>query len=149
MKGLIRVTRRAILTRLKAHAGLTALVPAADIHPQATLSGPTWPFVKTGAPTWLPLKASCLDGAIVTIPVHAFARERKSGSQVVETAEDHASRIGEQIERALDEKADEVTIGTEAVRLRYRITDQQLLVDAADSAAFHWFAGVQARVVAA
>jgi hypothetical protein len=151
MKGLIRVTRRAVLARLKAHAGLLALVPAAEIHGQAPLTTPTMPFVKTGAPSATPLKAACLDGATVSPPVHAFARARKNGSgQVVETAEDHASRIGAEIEKALDDKADFVSIDApNDVRLRYRLSDQQLLVDGADSDAFHWFATVQARVVAA
>ena len=151
MKGLIRVTRRAILTRLKAHAGLLAIVPAADIHGQAPLATPAMPFVKTGAPSSTPIKASCLDGATVNIPIHAFARARKNGfGDRIETAEDHASRIGEQIEKALDDKADLVSVVTaDDVRLRYRITDQQLLVDGADSDAFHWFCTVQARVVAA
>jgi hypothetical protein len=151
MKGLARLTRRTVLTRLKAFTGLTALVPAAEIHPQAPLTTPNMPFVKTGTPTWIPLKAACLDGAVVTLPVHAFARARKNGSgAVVETAEDHASRIGEQIEKALDDKADDITVSMGVTaRLRYRITDGQLLVDAADSDAFHYFATVQARVVAA
>jgi len=151
VKGLIRVTRRAILIRLKAHAGLLAIVPASEVHGQAPLITPTMPFVKTGAPSSTPVKGSCLDGATVSLPVHAFARARKNGSgAVIETAEDHASRIGEQIEKALDDKADLVTVvAANDARLRYRITDQQLLVDGADSDAFHWFGTVQARVVAA
>ncbi len=150
MKGLIRVTRRAILTRLKAYPGLLVLVPAAEMHGQVPLTTPNMPFVKTGAPSSTPIKGSCIDGATVSIAVHAFARARKNGSgHVIETAEDHASRIGEQIEKALDDKADDVTVAAADARLRYRITDQQLLVDAADSDAFHWFGTVQARVLAA
>lgn len=151
MKGLIRHTRRAVLARLKSFAGLTALVPAAEIHGQVPLGVPDWPFVKLGAPRSIPIKGACLDGADVAIPVHAFARARQNGAgAMIETAEDHASRIGAEIEKALDDKGETVTVGVGvSVRLRYRISDIQLLVDGADSSAFHYVCTVRARAIAA
>lgn len=151
MKGLIRHARRAVLARMKAFTGLTAIVPAADIHGQAPLSEPNWPFVKTGTPSSTPIKGACLDGAEITIPVHAFARARFDGAgAMIETAEDHAARIGAEIEKALDDKGETVPVpATAGVRLRYRLSDIQLLVDAADSSAFHYTCTVRARAIAA
>lgn len=143
--GLQRLVRRALLARLKADTGLTALVPAASIHGQAPLAEPTMPFVKTGPTNTLRLKAACVNGGTVTFDVHAFARSRKSGEQVVETAEDHASRIGAAIEKALADNTIPLTGGATA---RIRLSDVQLLQDD-EPDAFHWVGQVNARVLAA
>lgn len=151
MRALAIVARRAALIRMKGHAGLTALVPAANIHRTAPQSEPERPFIKLGRSNVTLLKASCLNGAVVTFPVHAFVRDRKNGSgAVVEVAEDFAGRIGGEIEAALDRKGEDVTVAGTPARLRYHLTDiQPDLVDEADSSAIHYFATVQARVVAA
>lgn len=145
MKGAAREVRRAILTRLKAHAGLTALVPAAHIHGIVPLVEPVWPFIKLGPPLTLPIRMSCTDGATVSMGVHAFARARFNGSgQMIETAEDHAARIGAEIEKALDAKGETFS----GARMRYLLTDINLMVDGADSEAMHYFANVSTRVMA-
>lgn len=143
--GLQRLVRRAVLARLKADAGLTALVPAASIYPQAVPSEPVWPFVKLGPIGTLGLRAACVRGGLVSVDIHAFARARVSGGQIVETAEDHAGRIGEQIERLLDG----VNIALEGgAKAKIDLGDIRLMQDS-EPDAFHWFAQVNARVLAA
>ncbi|HVH49960.1 MAG TPA: DUF3168 domain-containing protein, partial [Sphingomicrobium sp.] len=107
---------------------------------------PVWPFIKTQSPQTLPLRADCVDGATVNFGVSAFTRGRKNGAgALIETAEDHASRIGEAIETAIDKsKSDLPGIGTVA----YRIADAVLLVDGAEAGAFHYSCTVRARVLA-
>jgi hypothetical protein len=145
MTGLQRLLRRALLARLKADTGLTALVPAASIYPQAVEGEPTWPFVKLGPPITRPRKAACVNGGDVAVDVHAFARARESGGSVVETAEDHAGRIGAAIETAL---ADNWIALEGGPRARIRLSDLQLLQDE-EPDAFHYVAQVNARVLAA
>lgn len=148
-KGLQRLVRRDVMARLKAAAGVTSLVSAGSIYGQDPGGAPVWPFIKTGSPQSLPLRMSCVDGATVSFGLHAFARARRSGpgdnAPVIETAEDHAGRIGEAIEHALD--------GVRAVLLggpevRYRIADMNLFVDGAEPGAFHYSCTVRARVLA-
>jgi hypothetical protein len=152
VKGLARLARRAVLTRLKAHAGLTALVPATNIYRGAPLVEPDWPFIRLDRSNSIPIKAACLDGATVTFPLHAFARARQNGSgALVETAEDHVGRIGAEIEKALDDKGETITVSPGVTaRLTYRLTDiQPDGIDQADSTAAHYVCTVRARAVAA
>lgn len=142
--GLQRLVRRAVLQRLKADSALTALVPAASIYPQAA-GQPTWPFIKLGPTGTLKLRAACVRGGLVSVDVHAFARSRKMGGAVIETAEDHASRIGAEIERLLDG----VNITLEGgAKAKLDLGDIRLLQDQ-EPDAFHWFAQINARVLAA
>lgn len=143
-KGLQRLLRRAVLAKLKAETQLTALVPASSIYGQAVPSARPWPFIKLGPPLTLRLRQSCVDGGTITMDVHAFAYARKSGSQTVETAEDHASRIGERIEAALNDNRIELDTGITA---RIRLSDMQLLQDD-EPEAFHYLAQITARVLA-
>lgn len=141
--GLQRLVRRDILTRLKNDTGVLALVPAASIYSQSTPKEPAWPFIKTGAVQSLPIRGACMDGASVNISVHAFSKGRWAGSSLLETAEDHASRIGGAIEDCLDARGYDLPNGQ---RVRYRCTDMQLLVDG-EPDAFHYFTNVSARVI--
>lgn len=142
--GLQRLVRRAVLQRLKADTALTALVPADSIYPQAIPSEPTWPFIKLGPTGTLRLRAACVNGGLVSVDVHAFARARVSGGQVVETAEDHASRIGAAIEAALADNRITLEGGPTA---NIELGDIRLLQDQ-EPDAFHWFAQLNARVLA-
>ena len=146
MTGLQRVARRAILARLKASNAVKALVPVAAIHSQTVPAGPSWPFIKLGVPQTLPLTATCLNGAIVIIPVDAFARQREQGGLVVETAEDHASRIGAAIERALHLRGETVTVDGASVRLSYTLSDMRLFPDGEEADAFHYSGLIRAKV---
>lgn len=134
------------MARMKAAAGLTALVPAASIYGQTVPAGPSWPFIKLGVPQTLPRTATCLNGAIITIPVSGFARQREQGGLQVETAEDHAGRIGAAIERAIHLKGEAVTVDGQPVRLSYRLTDMRLFPDGDEADAFHYSALIRAKV---
>ena len=146
MTGLQRVARRAILTRLKASSAVRNLVPVASIYGQTVPAGPAWPFIKLGVPQTLPLTATCLNGAIVNIPIDAFARQREQGGVPVETAEDYASRIGAAIETALHLKGETVTVDGQLVRLSYTMTDMRLFPDGEEADAFHYSGLIRAKV---
>ncbi len=139
--GLQRLVRRALLARLKANAPLTALVAAASINP---VGEPVWPFVKLRAPVTRRLRAAGLNGGEGSFDIHAFARARVVGGAEVETAEDHAGRIGGAIEAALADAR--ITIEGGHV-LRLEVNDMRLLEDE-EPEAWHYFAQVNWRVLA-
>jgi hypothetical protein len=141
---LQRETRRLALSTLKANAALTAIVPASSIYSQHVKDAPAWPFIKFGPTQELPLRASCLNGADISFSVHCFAKPRLAGAQVVETAEDYASRIGAAICGALDSRQYPFTGGT----VRFRLSDRRLMVDGGEASAFHYYAVVNARIMA-
>jgi hypothetical protein len=143
--------RRAVLARLKSDAGLTALVSAASVHPVAVVgvagsAEPAWPFIKLGALGTLRLRAAGVNGGRVTVDVHAFAKSRyNQAGAMIETAEDHASRIGAAIETALADQHLDLEGGADA---HISLNDIRLLQDD-EPDAFHWFAQLTARVLAA
>lgn len=140
--GLQRTARRVVLARLKADSALTALVPSANINP---LGEPAWPFVLLRAPVTRRLRAAGLNGGIVSFDVHAFARPRLDGSgAMIETAEDHAGRIGAAIEAAL---ADNRLAGPTGEVIKVEMSDMRLLEDDTPQA-YHYFAQVNCRVLA-
>lgn len=147
MTGLQRIARRAILARLKAAAD-AALVPAARLYPQTVPAVPTWPFARLGPPQTLPRDGTCYRGADIAIPIDAFAKDRMSGAQRVETAEDYAGRIGAWIEGALHLKGETVMVDAAPVRLRYQLTDIRLFPDGGEAGAFHYSAQINVRAVA-
>lgn len=127
--------RRASLAELKADANLTAIVAAPSIWPQTTPANVAWPFVKMGAPTGLPLRAGCVDGNTGIFAVHGFAKARyDDAGAMIETAEDHAARIGAAIASALDRKALRLD-GGQTLKLLW--TGQQLMMDGDEADAFH------------
>lgn len=137
--------RRAVLVALKNDAPLLAIVPKAQIHPQTVPPTPTWPFIRHGAPSGIPITASCVDGQEITFALHGFAKPRLNGSgQVVETAEDHAARIGAAMAKALDGKLLPLDTGHKA---RIRWTGSQLLQDGAEADAFHTIQNFRARII--
>ena len=137
--------RRAILTALKADTAVIALVPAASIHPQSPLQEPSWPFIKYGAPAGLPVRASCVDGSEIDVAVHSFAKPRYSGKAMIETAEDHCSRIGAAVLGAIDAHRLPLQTGESA---RVRTTGWQLLQDGDEADAYHHVANFRVRVLA-
>jgi hypothetical protein len=140
--GLQRLVRRAALPHLKADTGLTALVPAESINPRGV---PTWPFIALRAPVTQPLRASCVRGGELAFGIHAFAGPRLVAGAVVETGEDHAGRIGARIEALLDGVRMSIEGGGTA---HLSLSDIRLLEDG-DPDQFHWFAQLNARVLAA
>ena len=141
---LQREARRAALSILKTNGTLTGIVPAAQIHSQRVPAVPVWPFIKQGPTQSLPLRASSTRGAVVAFTVHAFAKPRMSGPTELETAEDYASRIGGAIETALDGTRATFSGGT----IRFRLAEMQLLQDAGEADSYHYFAVVNARIMA-
>jgi hypothetical protein len=141
MKGLQRVARRALLTKLKNDAGLLDLVAKASIDP---VGQPRWPFVTLESPVTQRLRMTCVDGGTVSLDVHAFAGGRYEGEALAEDARDHAGRIGEAIERAFD---DQWLALDGDVQMRIRLSDIRLLPDD-EPESYHWFAQVNCRVLA-
>ncbi|PTQ13732.1 hypothetical protein CLG96_00150 [Sphingomonas oleivorans] len=138
--------RKAILTLLKADATLTAIVPASRIYPQSPPASHAWPFVRYGAPTAIPIVATRIDGSELSVAVHGFAKDRIVDGVLVETAEDHADRIGAAIAAALDRKM--VTITTPyPARIRIRSTGCQLIADGGEADAYHAVQNFRVRVI--
>lgn len=142
---LIREVRRATLAHLKSDAKLTALVAASSIYPSRIDGAPVWPFVRWDAPQSIPIDLSCIAGATVTFTLHAFAGDRFSGGALVETAEDHAARIGSAVKAAVHNKR--VAIGDATARLR--ALSARLIQDGSEASAYHAIISVEARVLAA
>jgi len=127
--------RRAMLTRMKATAGLTTLVPAASIFGQTVPANKAWPFIRTGAPSATgAVRGSCMNGAEGIVAVHGFSTGRRQGKTLAESAEDHAARIGDAIADALDGARLPLDGGGE-VKLTW--TGDQLLQDSEEAGAFH------------
>jgi hypothetical protein len=125
--------RRGVLALAKGNADLIALVPAKEIYPQTVKAGHGWPFIRSGSPSVVPVRAACVDGGEWIVAMHAFAKDRMEGKKAVETAEDYAGRIGAALAAALDRQIITLTTG----RARIRWTGAQLLEDPEEAGAFH------------
>ncbi len=137
--------RRAVLTALKADAGLIAIVPAASIYPMTVPAEPTWPFIKMGAPSGIPIRGACVDGVSGIFAVHGFSKGRYTGQRLVETGEDHAARIGAAIAAALDKQG---LMLDDDIRLHVLWTNSQLMMDGAEAGAFHAIENFAVRTLA-
>jgi hypothetical protein len=131
------------MIRMKANPALTAIVPAASIYPQTTTAVPPYPFIRCGSPIGVPIIGSCVDGMIVTLAVHGFSTGRYVDQQLIETAEDHASRIGAAIAASLDKAAFDIPGG----KAKVRWTGPQLLQDPEEANAFHTVQNFQVRCI--
>lgn len=140
--GLQRIVRRALLGKLKADTGLIALVPASSINPGGI---PGFPFVTLSSPVTRRRRATGTNAGDVVWDIHAFAGPKLVDGAMTMTAEDHASAIGAAIETALADTHLALEGGGNA---RVRLGDIRLLPDESPDA-FHWFAQVNSRVVAA
>lgn len=134
--------RRVCLGRLKATDAITDIV-ADRIYAEAARKTAVWPFVIWGAPTLVPVRASCVDGSEITVAVHGFASPRKDGRVVLEEAEDVAFRLGAEIARTLDGYRAEIADGTAA----FRWTGSQLLIDGGEGDAFHTVQNFRIRCI--
>jgi hypothetical protein len=137
--------RRGVLMLLKADAALTAIVPEARIYPQTTPAKPTFPFVRSGAPSAVPVRATCLDGMEATFAIHGFAKDRMVSGRVVETAEDYAGRIGAAIAAALDGRQFAISGG--AARITW--LGPLLMMDSEEAACFHTVQNFRVRALTA
>ncbi|SKB48994.1 Protein of unknown function [Rhizorhabdus histidinilytica] len=86
-----------------------------------------------------------MDGAESIVAVHGFTAGVRRGKKLIETAEDHAGRIGDAIARALDGKRLPLE-GGGTVRIRW--TGSQLLQDAQEAGGFHTVQNFQMRHLA-
>lgn len=147
--GLVRLSRRAVLTALKADAGVTALVPATSIHGRTPRGTPTWPFIKVDVGGFAPLDAACVAGGVGRITVHAFAKSVWSGGTpgtgaLTEAAEDRAGLIQAAIEAALHRAKLPLADGN----LTLKHINSILLVDGGEADAFHAVTDFRARIIA-
>jgi Protein of unknown function (DUF3168) len=136
--------RRAIMGQMAADTDLTGLVPEAQHYPM-TASKPTWPFILYGSPSTVPIRATCLDGSEITVAIHGFTKPRYAGDVMIETAEDHAARIGQAIAAALDGR--HLTLPNGYARVLH--TGSQLLVDGGEADAFHCVINFRVRCITA
>jgi hypothetical protein len=113
--------RQAIVTRLRADADLTGLVPAASIYGQRSPSTVTWPFVRYGAPDETPLRK----GTDIRVTLHAFSNEQ---------FEDEASNILAAIQASLEAAVIDLGGGLTAYLNFLRAT---VMGDGAEADAFH------------
>jgi hypothetical protein len=136
--------RRAILPRLKADPGVTALIPAAQIYPGTVGANPVFPFIRYGAPVSSPFRASGLDSSAVVGAIHAFAKPLKNlAGGVIDTAEDQAHRMSEAIGACIDG----VTIVLDdTFKARVTWTGSNLLQDSAEAEAWHAVVNFRAEV---
>lgn len=127
---------------MKSSPEVVALVPATSINPDGV---PEWPHIKLRAPVTQRLRMTGSDAGTVSFDVHAFARGREESGAVVETGEDHAGRIGAAIELAFSDNR--ITLeGGGIAKITW--SDARLLEDESPDA-YHYFAQVNARVLAA
>ena len=92
-------TRLAILARLKADSGVTALVPSARIYPSRTPATLTWPFIKMGVINDTPYRPSGAIGSQNLIgTVHIFT---KASASVLD-AENQCHLIRREVIRSID-----------------------------------------------
>lgn len=143
-QALLRLTRRAILSHFKANSGVTALI-GPRFYGQAAPTPLAWPFAKLGSVSSTPLRASCVDGAEYRVTVHGFAKARYNASGgMIETAEDHCSRLAEAVEVAGDKARLIIAGGTVALTL----IGTQIMLDIDEADAFHAVIDFRARVLA-
>jgi hypothetical protein len=138
--------RRAGLTHLKGDAAVTAVVPAASIYPGTAGSVPSWPFVRWGPPSAIPIRSACVDGSEIAAAFHAFAKPRYVGSALVESAEDHVARIGAAITRSLDRQRLVLDASYPGTAL-WIWRNSQLMQDGAEADAWHWIGNFRVRVI--
>lgn len=135
---LQRAARREILTRAKNAAALLALVPKANIDPVGVKP---WPIIMVEAPTMLPRRMACANGADVSFDVHAFAGP--VGSTM--TGYDHICAIGEQIDTVL--APNNITL-EDGSHCKLSFSDVRILKDV-DPDHWHWFGQLNCRVLKA
>lgn len=135
---LQRQARRTILIRLKSAAPLIALVPKPNIDPGGVVP---WPIIMVEAPSMIPRRMSCANGADVSFDVHAFAGPK--GSTM--TGYDHISVIGEQIDTTL---APNNILLEDGSHCKLSFSDVRILKDT-DPDHWHWFGQLNCKVLKA
>ncbi|AYJ87664.1 DUF3168 domain-containing protein [Sphingomonas paeninsulae] len=126
--------RRSVVALLRSDAPLSVMVDVRTYGPE-TPANVTWPFNRYGSATYIPERATCMDGAKVFVSVHSFARG---------PGEDAASAIAARIAKILDgatlvlENGDEATV---------TVTGGQTLRDTDEASAWHCTTDIEVTVV--
>jgi hypothetical protein len=116
--------RVALVKALKADATLTALVPTARIYGPEPPDKPQWPWAYVQTPLESPARATCLNGASLSVTVHGFAKG---------PGDDAASAIGNAIKRALDD----LSIPLDECTVDVQWQQNQIIRDSAEASAYH------------
>lgn len=127
--------RRAITQRLRADAGVTALVAADRIYGDEPPAEPEWPFVKYLSLPVLPYESSCGRGDEATVQISAFAYGPGT---------DDIWAIASAIREALDDASLTLATGIDLVSIDWTST-QILREPDVDASAYH--AAVQIRAI--
>lgn len=135
--------RSGLIALMKANALLVALVPKASMFSQWTTAVPAYPFIRSGPPAGIPIRASCLDGQELNLAMHAFSIGVTTGGTLILPPEDHAGQIGAAIAKALDGKV--ITLSTGKARVLW--TGNQLLQDPEESQVFHAVVNIRVRAI--
>ena len=135
--------RRAGLKHLATIAAVTKIVPASRHYPMV-VANPNWPFIRWGRPASTMLRATCLDGSVIGVAVHGFAKARFNvAGAMIETAEDHAGRL----EAALAGAFDSLRLDIPRGHTKFAVTSTQLLEDGAEADAFHCVVNLRIRCI--
>lgn len=126
--------RRAIVTRLRADADLTALVPDERVYGERSPAALTWPFTRYGTSEAVPEKAQCWDGARVTFPIHSFSKSDFT---------DEVAEINAAVAASLDNETIELSPSSKAY---VRWVGSMIIPDAAESGAYHGIARFEATI---
>lgn len=131
--------RQAVITELRADDTLTAIGEppiAARIYGMRTPSTLTWPFTRYGAPSAVPLRAQCLNGAVISFTVHSFSKGQ---------FEDECADMNSAIVAALDHRSLELDADYDAMA-HIRWVGSQIIPDAAEASAWHGVNSFEATV---
>lgn len=132
--------RRAVISRLKADAAVSAIV--GDRVFAVASAEPTWPFVRYGVAVALPRRASCLDGARLSLSLHAFAKDSDDVDGL-----DQVQELAAAIASALDGASVDLADAPYDARL-YDIAwlTTQTIEDSEEASAFHAIVQLEASV---
>lgn len=125
--------RRAVIGHLQADEAVTDLQDADRIFGPQAPSEPEWPFTQYGAAIDVPLRGSCLQGQVISMAIHSFAKG---------PGENACEAIGAAIVTSLDGRRLAVPGGH--CRLRY--TAGRTLRDDADTNSWHRVSEFEIRV---
>lgn len=139
---LVRATERAAVISLKSDTALLAIVPKAQIEP--TAEAPDWPFIRLDGTQAIPQGRGCTARSEVTFMLHSFAKPRYDADVMVETAHDHAGRIGSAVVEAINNRAFIV----DGRRYHFTVRSSRLMRDGADPTAYHSVVSILARAYA-
>ena len=129
--------RRAVVSRLKAEAAVSALV-ADRVYGLSPPSTPAWPFVKMQPPTSIPLRATGLDGARIAFRVSGFAKGPD---------ESEAAVLADAIAGCLDGLSVPLYDAPYSARLTdVRWLSTQIIRDPEESTGWHAFASFEATI---